>query len=88
MGIDEAVGKSWVEYKRRKMHFFIDQGYSVEWTPDESNWIGIYVPQRTDAAQPELRAMIKCFHEPSKFGIDNGRILRRLRVQNGGPRGL
>lgn len=40
----------------------------------------VYTPQRWYAREPELRAMIKFFREPSQFGIDQGRI-SKLTIQ-------
>ena len=70
----------WIEYKRSKAHAFIDRGYSVEWTTDAERWMAIYIPQQHQRREPELRATAKIFEEPSKFGVDNGRI-SKLTIQ-------
>lgn len=70
----------WIEYKRTKAHGFVDRGYSVEWTTDGNNWMGVYIPQRHDRKEPELRATAKIFEEPSEFGINGGRV-SKLTIQ-------
>jgi len=62
----------WVAYKKRKAHAFVERGYSVEWYPDAGGWMDFYLPQRKN--RYELRASVKFFQQPSKYGIDGGRI--------------
>lgn len=64
----------WIEYKTEKAVEFVRGGYSVEWLPDGSNWICVYKPGCEVDETPEFRAHAKFYMEPSKYGIDNGRI--------------
>lgn len=41
---------------------------------EESNWIHVHTPNHAPVAQHRLHASIKLFHEPSRFGINQGRI--------------
>lgn len=75
---DEAT--SWADYKREKAITFVRNGYSVSWYPDEENWMGIFMPERRHLHRPEIRAVVKFFREPSKHGIDDGRI-SKLAIQ-------
>lgn len=70
----------WEEYKRAKAHAFVDRGYSVEWSPDEGHWMKVYIPQRSEDRKPSIEAMAKIYEQPSKFGIDGGRI-SKLSIQ-------
>lgn len=86
--------EEWTQYVKRKAISFVEHGYSVEWFPDGNNWMHVYLPERSYARKPELRATVKFFNKPSEFGIDNGRISKlcvQLRSENamakvrGGP---
>lgn len=70
----------WIAYKRARAHAFVDRNYSVEWTADGGNWFGVFIPERFDRHEPELRAMAKIYSEPSQFGIDGGRV-SKLTIQ-------
>ena len=70
----------WKEYKMQRAHEFVSRGYSVAWCPDGDNWMDVYHPQRHHVKEPELRASVKFFREPSKFGMDGGRI-SKLTIQ-------
>lgn len=72
--------EAWKEYKKQKALRFVEKGYSVEWSPDANNWMEIYLPQRTQANEPEIRATVKFFTAPSTYGIKNGRI-SKLSIQ-------
>jgi hypothetical protein len=71
---------AWKAYKRAKAKRFVELNYSVAWYPDGTNWMDIYIPERHHAKQPELRAEVKFFSEPSKYGINGGRI-SKLTIQ-------
>ena len=71
---------SWATYKQEKAITFVKHGYSVTWYPDEDNWMDIYTPERTPLHRPEIRASVKFFPEPSKYGINEGRI-SKLAIQ-------
>ncbi len=66
--------EDWKKYKQEKATAFVSLGYSVSWYPDGDNWMEVYHPQRHQANEPELRASIKFFRDPSRFGIDGGRV--------------
>lgn len=71
---------AWKTFKRGKARRFVDLNYSVAWYPDGTNWMDVYIPERHHAKQPELRAVVKFYREPSKYGIDGGRI-SKLTIQ-------
>lgn len=64
----------WVAYKKRKAHAFVERGYSVAWSPDMDAWMAVYLPERFERRRPEVRADVKCYLEPSEYGIDGGKI--------------
>lgn len=64
----------WRDYKRTKAVRFVELGYSVEWMPDASNWLDVFVPARHALDQPELRARVTCFLKSSEYGLHGGRI--------------
>ncbi len=66
--------EAWKQYKREKALKFIQRGYSVEWSPDGHGVMAVYLPERHYAEKPEVRADIKFFSEPSKFGIQGGKV--------------
>ena len=68
--------EAWKEYKRDKAIRFVLLGYSVQWAPDISNHMEVYTPQRDDAAQPGMRASVLFAADPSRVGINGGRILK------------
>lgn len=76
--------EAWKEHKREKAIAFVQRGYSVEWSPDGAPRMSVYLPQRHYAREPELRAEVQAYRDPSHFGIDGGRIskllIRRTRV--------
>lgn len=72
--------ESWKRQIQRKAIEFVENGYSVAWYPDGYNWMDVYVPERWYARQPELRASLKFFNEPSNFGIDGG-CISKLTIQ-------
>lgn len=78
-GTEEELAR-WIEHKQRMAVRFVERGYSVEWFPDGDNWMEIYMPERRDAHRPEIRASVKFYAEPSKHGIDQGRI-SKLTIQ-------
>ncbi len=78
-GTPESL-RRWKDYKRRKAITFVSRGYSVSWYPDGDNTMDVYTPERWYAKEPELRAMIKFFNEPSQYGIDHGKI-SKLAIQ-------
>jgi len=66
---------AWKAYKRAKAKRFVELNYSVEWYPDGTNWMEVYIPKRHHAKQPELRAEVKFYREASRYGIDGGRFI-------------
>lgn len=78
MGTRRALAR-WKHYKRRTALALVARGYSVEWYPDGTNRIDVYVPERLNAGTPEVRARVQFYMEPSRFGINGGRI-SRLRI--------
>jgi hypothetical protein len=66
--------ESWKQYKRAKVLGLVDRGYSVEWRPDADNIIAICVPPRRMTDEPELRAEVLFFSEPSRYGIHGGKV--------------
>jgi hypothetical protein len=66
--------EQWKAYKQAKAVRFVQHGYAVEWSPDASNSMMVYSPRRHATGQREIRAGVLFFAEPSKFGIDGGRI--------------
>ena len=72
--------EQWKQHKKAKALKFVEEGYSVEWFPDGTNWMEVYTPERNHVKQPEIRASVKFFEEPSQSGIDNGRI-SKLHIQ-------
>jgi hypothetical protein len=71
---------AWKKYKQRKALAFVEHGYSVEWYADGDTWMDIYLPQRDHAGTPEVRASIKFFGKPSKYGIGGG-MISKLSIQ-------
>lgn len=71
---------AWKAYKRTKAKRFVELNYSVAWYPDGTNWMDVFIPERHHAKQPEMRAEVKFFGEPSKYGINGGRI-SKLTIQ-------
>ena len=69
---------AWKALKREKAKAFVEQNYSVAWYPDGSNLMEVYVPQRHHLKRPELRAFVKFFREPSKYGINAGKISKLM----------
>lgn len=73
---------AWKHYKREKAIRFVERGYSVQWSPDASNYIEVYTPRRDDTAQPEMRASVLFFNQASKYGINGGKISKlHIRVR-------
>ena len=72
--------EQWKQYKKQKALKFVEEGYSVEWYPDGNGWMDVYTPERGHACQPEIRASVKFFAEPSQFGMNKGRI-SKLSIQ-------
>lgn len=72
--------EAWKEYKRQKAMKFVQRGYSVEWTPDGYGFMAVYLPERHYAKKPEIRATVRFFDQPSKYGIDRGKI-SKLTIQ-------
>lgn len=68
----------WIEHKRHVAMRFVELGYSVEWSPDGENSMAVYLAERCGARQPEIRASVKFFLEPSRYGIDQGRISKLM----------
>ena len=73
MGTRESL-EAWKTYKHKKAIRFVERGYSVAWFPDADNWMDIFLPERRHSHEPELRAAVSFFSEPSQFGINGGRI--------------
>jgi len=70
----------WKRYVQDKAVTFVRNGYSVAWYPDGYNWIDVFIPERWYAREPELRASVKFFNQPSKFGIEGG-CISKLTIQ-------
>lgn len=70
----------WTRYKKQKALRFVELGYSVAWYPDGDNWMDVYTPERLHAHEPEIRASVKFFSAPSKYGVDGGRV-SKLTIQ-------
>lgn len=70
----------WTRYKKQKALRFVELGYSVAWYPDGDNWMDVYTPERMHAHEPEIRASVKFFSDPSQYGIDRGKI-SKLTIQ-------
>lgn len=66
--------EAWKAYKKVKAIAFVERGYSVEWYPDGHNAMTISVPERWYAGAPETAASVYFFRDPSKFGINGGKI--------------
>ena len=66
--------KDWLAYKVDKAVSLVQCGYSVEWRPNDDNWITAFVMDNATYGGPRLRACAKFFEEPSKYGIDEGRV--------------
>lgn len=66
--------EAWKRYKQRKAIAFVQRGYSVEWYPDGSGWLTVYLPERHHAGSAEVRGEIKCYGKPSAYGIEGGMI--------------
>ena len=72
---------AWKAYKRERAKRFVELNCSVAWYPDGSNWMDVFIPERHHMNQPELRAAVKFFREPSRYGIEDGRI-SKLTIQS------
>ena len=72
----EPLGEleQWVRYKKECAVEFVLEEYSVEWPPNEENWITVYRPGRKVDGIPEYRAWAKFFMEPSQYGVGCGRV--------------
>lgn len=68
--------QEFIEYQRQKAKSFIDEGYSVEWTPDARGFMDVYLPQTDMEKGPEIRANVKFSTTESGMGLDNGRITK------------
>ena len=71
----------WIRYKKECAVEFVLEGYSVEWQSDATNWLCVYKPGCPVEERPEFRAHAKFYMEPSRYGIDNGRISKLLLQQ-------
>ncbi|MCI0441073.1 MAG: hypothetical protein L0177_18370, partial [Chloroflexi bacterium] len=65
---------------------FVRRGYSVEWIPDDSSWMNVFVPSRVLPSRRDLVAFTQFYRDPSKFGINGGRVSKLLIMGRGAPR--
>lgn len=66
--------KQWVEYKKEKALAFVNEGYSVEWSPNGNHVMEVYMPEINAETHPKIRASIRFFQEPFPEGLEGGRI--------------
>lgn len=72
-------GKYLATFKCNKAISFVKEGYSVEWRPDESAWMTVYMPGRL-GREPLYRAHAGFSSAPSSEGINAG-CLKKLLIQ-------
>lgn len=71
---EDEYDAEWRAYKLDKAMTMVLYEYSVEWTPIDANWMTVYTPGCPLEERSELRAAAKFYMDPSKYGIDGGRI--------------